>query len=748
MVSPAPPRKPRKRPRAAKALDTATAQFGEGAESTPPTAGPPATSTEETHQKLLRGEPVRFDAEKQTEKQREVPTEWVAEALREGHRVELKDAVLTGRLDLQSAHVEQEFLFLGGEVRGPVNAIYARFGSWVVFHAVRFQGFAHFRGARFAAELNCSGTYFVGGVTFQDSIIEGSLIAIGAQFGSSKEDATSLNGCEIRCDATFVLAVFHGPAQFLDLTVGKQANFSGARFEHGAVFDQAEIGGGFFFTPEGEQRTEFGGDVRFSGVKVGGQANFGMVQFKQEVSFQSATVEGEAGFVGVEFQKAASFQRAEFKAGLYFSQPQSSPATFGGETQFHGVKVGGQANFSGARFEQGVAFEGAEIGGDFFFRPQGEQRVEFGGEARFLGVKVGGKADFSGARFDQEVAFEGAEIGGDFFFRPQGEHRVQFGGEARFLGVKVGGQANFDEARFAKPAFFEAALFSGSPFFREAEFSAPVSFVAARFQLAAEFQGAHFQGPANFDYARFEQEAHFAGAKFSDQLELRDARMTTLSFQEGGMTAHFDKKSKVDLLGCTYDRLEIDGWRKLMDRQSGFNPRPWSHLEKVLRAAGQDRQADDVYLQRRRVEHKQKWQRGEFGPWLLDSIHALVANYGIRPYQLLYTPILILLLGTALFFHPDATHRKFSGQTPSDPQQLTRTVPGATGEFTAVDAVRLSVRYFLPVEVPLATRWEASNKQYGPLRFSDYATGMKLAGWILVPLGIAALTGLLRRVAP
>ena len=417
-------------------------------------------------------------------------------------------------------------------------------------------------------------------------------------------------------------------------------------------------------------------------------------------------MEGEASFVGAEFQKAVSFQRAEFKAGLYFAQPQNPPTTFGGE-------------------------------------------------ATFAGMNVGGQADFSGARFEQEATFDGAEIGGSFFFRPEGKQRVEFGGEARFLRVKVGGQANFDEARFAKPAFFEAAVFSGSPFFREAEFSAPVSFVAARFQLAAEFQSAQFQKLLDFSYARFEQEAHFAGAKFGDQLRLRDARMTTLSFQEGGLTAYFDEKSKVDLLGCSYDRLEIDGWRKLMDRQSEFNPRPWSHLEKVLRAAGQDRDADDVYLERRRVEHKQKWQRGEFGPWLLDSLHALFANYGVRPYQLLYTPILILLLGTALFFHPDATHHESSGQTPSEPQKLTGNAPDGTNpsnqeinEFTALDAARLSIRYFLPVEVPLATHWEASDKQYGPLRFSDYATGMKLAGWILVPLGIAALTGLLRRVTP
>ena len=225
--------------------------------------------------KLLRGKPVRFDAEKQSEKQREVPAQWVAEALREGHRVELKDAILTGSLDLQSAHVEQEFILSGGEVRGSVNAFYTRFARWVLFSHVRFQDSVNFKGARFAAELNCTGTHFLKGVTFEDSIIEGSFVSPGAEFGSSEKDPVGFNNCEIRRDAIFVSAVFHGPAQFIDLIVGKQANFSGARFAQLAAFDGAGIDGNLSFSPAGKQRVEFGGEARFHGVKVGGAADFG-----------------------------------------------------------------------------------------------------------------------------------------------------------------------------------------------------------------------------------------------------------------------------------------------------------------------------------------------------------------------------------------------------------------------------------------------------------------------------------------
>ncbi len=692
---------------------------------------PRGPANSKVREKLLRGEPVHFDAEKQSEKQREVPAQWVAKALREGRRVELKDAILTGRLGLRSAHVEQEFILLGGEVRGPVSTFYARFARWVLFHNVRFHDSVSFKGARFAAELNCTGTHFLKGVTFGDSIIEGSFDARGAEFGSSEEDPVGFNNCEIRRAANFVSAVFHGPAQFIDLTVGKQANFSGARFERGAAFDQAEIGGSFFFRPEEEQRVEFGGEARFLGVKVGGQANFRGARFEQKVAFDGAEIGGSFFFL------PEGEQRVEFH----------------GEARFHGVKVGEQADFSGARFEHGAVFDRAEIGGGFFFRPEGEQRVEFGGEARFHGMKVGGQAVFSGARFEQRAAFDVAEFGGCFFFRPERAHRMEFGGEERFVGVKVDGQADFREAQFEQRAFFDGAVFGGGSFFREAEFSAPASFVNARFQLAAEFQGAQFQGSADFDYARFEQEAHFAGAKFGDQLNLRDARMTTLSFQQGGKTAHFDKKSKVDLLGCAYDRLEIDGWRKLMDRQSGFNPRPWSHLEKVFRTVGQQRDADDVYLERRRVEHKQKRQRGEVGPWLLDTLHALFANYGVRPWRLvLVPPLLLLLLGTFTFSRHGAVRAKSVAQ--SSEQTFTRTrinEPAQlieTPTLSSEDAFRLSIRLFLPIDVPPATQWEASDNQFALFRFSDFAAALQLAAWLLGALYAAAFKGWLRSNAP
>ena len=764
----------------------------------------------------MRGELVHFDEKKQTEKEREIPSAWVAEALRSGLRVELANAILTGPLDLQSTEIEQEFVLVGGEVRGSVDGFYSRFTRWVVFDRVHFHELVNFRGSRFGAELKCALTHFLKGVSFGEATIEGSFNGHDAQFGSSKGDEVDFSGCEIRGAANFRKTVFHGPAQFISMTVGKVATFDGARFEQLAAFDRAQIGGSLFFLPFGEQQVEFGGEAKFIGIKIAGQVHFTGAQFRQDASFQRAAVEGDAAFVGSEFQKV-SFGGAHFEGSLFFAQPNSPPATFGGEANFHGMKVGGQAVFNGVRFDQKATFDGAEIG-DLFFIPLVNQRAEFRGEAWFLGLKVGGQAGFNGARFEQKVAFDRAQIGGSLFFLPEGNHHVEFGGEARFSGTRVGGQAVFDKAlferdamfqgatleggasfasvvfrgnihfegsrfklglffshphsnptvidgvanfhgmqvegqagfqraRFKQGVFLEGAVFSGVSYFNDSRFSAHVSFAAARFQLTASFQGAQFHGPVYFNHARFDQEVHFPGVEFHDELKLRDARMTTLSFREGDKLASFDEKSKVDMLGCAYDRLEIDDWRKLMNRQAEFNSRPWIHLEKTLRAAGKEDDARTVYYDRRLIEGN-RIPRGRLARLLVDRFERYCAGYGVHDEVFIVWILYLLLAGTVAFSLPGAvvlvgsTQESYIQENASESSGVASSSQSAT-QLDWDQALGFSLKQFLPVPIPVLQRYQPA-----PGWPSLYASFHMLFGILFVTALFTTVTGLLRRAHP
>lgn len=175
-------------------------------------------------------------------------------------------------------------------------------------------------------------------------------------------------------------------------------------------------------------------------------------------------------------------------------------------------------------------------------------------------------------------------------------------------------------------------------------------------------------------------------------------------------------------------------------------------MEKVFRTVGQDRAANEVYLERRHVERQQKWQRGQIGSWFLDGLYALLANYGVRPYQLIGIPVMLLLLAMVLFYQPGSvvTNEESKAGCP---------VPGTN--LSLWDALGVSLHEFLPVDVPLGACWIPSQEPIEvevdvsgvetrfQIRPSTYSTFfLRLAGWVLVPLGVGAMTGLLRRVAP
>jgi len=62
-------------------------------------------------------------------------------------------------------------------------------------------------------------------------------------------------------------------------------------------------------------------------------------------------------------------------------------------------------------------------------------------------------------------------------------------------------------------------------------------------------------------------------------------------------------------------------------------------------------------------------------------------------------------------------------------------------KFGFWDGFWVSVRHFLPVEIPAGARWKPRSNSV----FEVFATLLKLAGWILVPVGLAGLTGILKR---
>jgi hypothetical protein len=263
-----------------------------------------------------------------------------------------------------------------------------------------------------------------------------------------------------------------------------------------------------------------------------------------------------------------------------------------------------------------------------------------------------------------------------------------------------------------------------------------------------------------------ESAIHFSGSTFHDKVNFRDARLQLLFLgipaaeplqhrwrvwkKQTLISSTTDFLRTVDLRGLTYERIYAD-LDSLFPKIAPLDRQPYSQLEHVFRNSGADQMATKVYLERRSRERKEKFGLRTLHLWAADWFYRLIANYGVRPFQLGILAVMVLAFAIVIFSEPGALESK---RAPAN------TSSSATVQPSKAAAVAMSLKYFLPMDVPLAQDWTPSTKHFpwslrlGRRRVTlsvsaDWcATFVRVMGTILVGLAIAALTGLLRRIAP
>ena len=621
---------------------------------------------------LNAGNPLRF---RRTDPAsgRIVQADWLADAARAGHKIELRNAIIRGPLDLRNVTIAEEFSLIRCVVKDRADFSHATLEKNLILSGTRFE-----RGANMAcAELKQGGRF--SSVQFRH---------IPACFR------------EMHVQGAF-------RARRIRFSTEVKAEFQAAQFDKAVNFWGAW----------------FGGVADFEQVSIGGQADFGHAVFKRKLSFNAATTKG------------AIFFRAD---------ENFTGAIFEGEADFIAAQISSQAAFQGTIFKQNVTFNSAKIGGAMLFRFEDPiPAARFEAEADFTAVQVGLNAEFDKVHFTclarkndkaqlPVVDFNMAKIAGYAFFRG-----VEFAGYVPFFGIDVIGQIEFQGATFAGEADF-----SGVHIGRAAEFG------DATFGQEVWFDGAHFDRNAEFSTTVFKDNASFTETTFRTVFFAKNGQVPTApTAPPASPTEQFH--GDVGLHGCTYERIvvHLGSLFECLRKHSAYDRQPYTQLEKTLRTVGRDREAEQVYLERCKVErqHKRKWN------WCLDCLYWLGANYGVRPFRLLWGSLAMVLLAAAIFDSPEAMQKK-------------KTTGVAANQAAAVDpplcftdAVRMSFRLFLPVELPLLKDWEPTENTWRVVwrpgaqepflivRYADLATGLRIIGWILVPVGIAAFTGLLRR---
>ena len=510
----------------------------------------------------------------------------------------------------------------------------------------------------------------------------------------------------------------------------------------------------------------------FNRMSVDGDVYFAGAIFNAMAVFTNIQVKGDAMFSGAAFRAATRFEGAQISGRALFGrgQPPLPPlpaASFEEDVSFYRAKIGGDADFFQSLFKKSIKFEGVQVGGTCVF-----------GMATFLGPSLFGgltadDADFGRAEFKSFVAFDGVHISGNMYFGS-----TAFGDEAHFVHASVGGQGDFSNSTFRGLTRFDAADFRGSTVFRNVAFLANSQpyFGSARFHQRANFRDVTFAAGANFENTEFDAEATFenvefrkittfsncrfagiarfgspedannpsAGTTFADVsfggakfgavgdfqratfggvAGFRDTSFRVLILSpDGHVRSHDQLQGSIDLRGCTYERLEAD-WRSVFRKLRPYARQPYVQLEKTLRADGDDAEANVAYVDRQNIERKQLgWGLTKSMDWLWWR----ASEYGVSPSRLLIMSIGLVLFGAVVLHLPKAV------------------LPGdGTKAFTFWEALWLSTRLFLPVKFEVAS----ASKPNPSIWFVQLLSAvLNIFGWILVPLFIVVVSGMLQYV--
>ena len=446
------------------------------------------------------------------------------------------------------------------------------------------------------------------------------------------------------------------------------------------------------------EHCQFNASATFDGASFTGAISFDSSTFKAEVSFNGMKVGGVASFEDAVFEGPADFIGADIVSEFHMDG-----AKFKAEASFNGMKVGGVALFEDAVFEGSVHFVGADIVS--LFDMDGAKFQNKKKTVDFNTMKIGGAGLFNDAVFEGPVDFDLANIAGGFV--AVGAKFQNKENKAIFAGMKVGGFAFFHDAVFEGPVDFVSADIAGQFGALRAKFQSEANFNSMKVGGAAFFNDAVFEGPVDLSYADFGALSlvNTVWPKVAGQFHMQG-----MSYKYIRAVREDEPKSHEELL-------------KLAN-QSAYTADVYGNLEDFFKRQGYRADADRAFIAGKCRERKQYFHSDDWFRWLGSWMLYLLVGYGRRPWQA-GIPLAVLITLGSILFSPE----KMELQKSEDAR-------GVYSRFW------YSLGLFLPVVDLQADKvWKPKADQ---TFLRNYMRVHALLGWILIPIFLAALAGLIK----
>jgi hypothetical protein len=537
-------------------------------------------------------------------------------------------------------------------------------------------------------------------------------------------------------------AIIRGPLDLSYATINQLVSLVNCEFEEPADFSYATFKRHLIL-----QKSTFKKGLDLEGATIDLNGRFdGIKVLSGKAGFRYLHVQGLLNLEQAQFDSAetAKFVSAHIDKGAYLRG-----IVFGGDVWLTEMRIGGDLVLTDAHFKKEARFATTKVAGSLFL-----ESARFDGQVGFLGVETAYSAELPKATFQKRVSFNQIEV--NSFLDLSGAKFEWPGEPAHFSRAHVVGGGDFDDVHFAGGARFDNAHFNGD----------------------ASFENTVFDGIARFDKAHFDQTAHFETCVFKKDASFNETSFGTADFAETGEVmpkgeevsdraqtkkdkAQNDKteaqfQGRLDLRGSTYRRIQIH-WQSALrmrdktPRLMGNDQQPYTELEKFLRDTGDGDGGDGVSLEWHRVKRQEMFHSSKL-EWLVDCISWLLTNYGVAPARLLNLSAILLLFGVLIFSLPGAVTGADGKRQQAEPSTIGKDI-----RLNHWDAFALSLHEFLPLDVPFGSRWTPGNEvvrlnlrlrkrvlNVVTMRPSTCATLLKISGYILVPLQILIVNGLIR----
>lgn len=715
-------------------------------------------SQKQFHAKIKQLEWIEF-APDDPPAERTIPAAWIAELLAEPQRttefpVRVKNAIIEGDLSVQFAVFQYEFWVLDSEFTGNVLLRRSQMKRGAEFHACHFRGGLYLDGVH-APELFINRCTLEGEGSINHAVC-GSVSLSGTHakraFHMAGAELNTLALSSVEHEGKAVLTQFEGPADF-NTTKATVVLAEGTQFADTADFRFFRADSAFFTTVkrgDGEpivariggqaafSHAAFARTVEFMGVVFAGPASFDVVT-AQRARFQPVRLAGK-NFV-TRFEQRAAFMSMRVEEGLYMSG-----CVFRGECEMTLMRIGGMlsfewyddADFFAATFEGDFSLDQSRIGGRLVC-----SGVTFGGTTSMRLTRVESVADFQTIHWHEEphpctfkgmANFHQISCGGDVWFSG-----TKFEEDAYFSDANIGVDASFagvvGHATFNKSATFDRMKVGGQLECYDVEFDGVASFANLDVGANASFENARFKAGVALTLADVKGKLVFDGATFEGALDLRDAHASIFTAPE---------VASLDAHGFTFGRIDGDV-RGMLQRQKTYDLQLYQQAEAFLRSIGDEEAAGTIYLDRRKREMRMHGERARdstlpkrrrfnaFARASSEFVQRWLFRFGVRPYQLAIYIVIVVIAGTVVFSGDHAVIDK-DKKTPR--------------KLSTAQAFGYSARVFMPIgDLPSGATLLPSD-HYVPhtaMTYEAYATVQRLAGLLLAPLAIAAMTGVLVR---